>query len=574
MTDSPLKGVGVLVTRPRAQAAELVELIQNKGGNALCFPVIDIVPRDESAIEADSSLLPAPDIALFVSRNAVAHGLAYAAGATRGAVGPTTAAAIEAGGQTVEIQAANGFDSESLLAEPTLQNVSGTNIRIIRGDGGRELLADTLRERGATVDYLSVYERVLPDCSPELLAEVETTWRGGGLHAITVMSVRTLRNLIALLPIWCKQRINDLPLVTPVEVELEMEVDEQAQKPKNRKGLVWLVLLVSVIALAAGAYTLRGNWLADDESTAVSVKIEALDRRIDESNAALAALEARLGQIPHPDFSPEIDGLRRDVEDQLRLLGSLPSRMTTIEDSVSSLAGISAGARQTFLLAEAEYYLQIANAQLQLANNPHLASLALGMANERVAQLSDPGLTDVRRAISDELATLEVMKKPDIEGATLTLASLARVVESLPLAGSAAEDGAVVEDNTEQSGVEQAWASVKDAVSTLVKVTPPDQAKLALVSPDAGHFLRNNLALQLQSARLALLRGEQTIFEHALDDTSALLSNYFDTSSAQVMSAQVTIAEVRSGVFAADAPDISRSLRLLRQYRTLSETVE
>jgi uncharacterized protein HemX len=358
------------------------------------------------------------------------------------------------------------------------------------------------------------------------------------------------------------------------EVELEMEVDEQAQKPKNRKGLVWLVMLVSVIALAAGAYTLRGNWLADDESTAVSVKIEALERRIDESNAAMAALEARLGQIPHPDYSPEIDGLRRDVEDQLRLLGSLPSRMTTIEDSVSSLAGISAGARQTFLLAEAEYYLQIANAQLQLANNPHLASLALGMANERVAQLSDPGLTDVRRAISDELATLEVMKKPDIEGATLTLASLARVVESLPLAGSAAEDGAVVEDNTEQSGVEQAWASVKDAVSTLVKVTPPDQAKLALVSPDAGHFLRNNLALQLQSARLALLRGEQTIFEHALDDTSALLSNYFDTSSAQVMSAQVTISEVRSGVFAADAPDISRSLRLLRQYRTLSETVE
>jgi len=360
------------------------------------------------------------------------------------------------------------------------------------------------------------------------------------------------------------------------DVELEMDDSEQTQTPKKRKVVLWLVLLLVVVALAAVAYIQLGTWLADDEPTAIDIgmKFDGLDRRINESNAALAALETRLGQISHPDYSPEINGLRRDVEDQLRLLGTLPSRMTRIEDSVASLAGISAGARQTFLLAEAEYYLQIANAQLQLANNPHLASLALGMADERVTQLSDPGLTDVRRAISDELAALEVMKKPDIEGATLTLASLARVVESLPLAGNTTEDDTALEDNTDQSGVDRAWDSVKDAVSGLVKVTPPDEAKLALVSPDSEHFLRNNLALQLQSARLALLRGEQAIFEQTLDDTSALLNSYFDTSSAQVTSAQLTISEIRSSVFATALPDISESLRLLRQYRTLSETVE
>ena len=360
------------------------------------------------------------------------------------------------------------------------------------------------------------------------------------------------------------------------EVELEMEDSEQTQAPKKRKVILWLVLLVVVVALGAVAYIQFGAWLAEDEPTEIDIgmQFDGLNRRIDESNAALAALESRLGQISHPDYSPEINGLRRDVEDQLRLLGTLPSRMTRIEDSVASLAGISAGARQTFLLAEAEYYLQIANAQLQLANNPHLASLALGMADERVTQLSDPGLTDVRRAISDELAALEVMKKPDIEGATLTLASLARVVESLPLAGNTTEDDTALEDNTDQSGVDRAWDSVKDAVSGLVKVTPPDEAKLALVSPDSEHFLRNNLALQLQSARLALLRGEQAIFEQTLDDTSALLNSYFDTSSAQVTSAQLTISEIRSSVFATALPDISESLRLLRQYRTLSETVE
>jgi uroporphyrinogen-III synthase len=215
MTDSPLQGVGVLVTRPRAQAAELVELIESKGGNVISFPVIDIVPRDDCAIEADLARLPQPDIALYISRNAVAHGIDYSQGAIKGAVGPSTAAAIEASGQTVDIQADRGFDSESLLAQPALQNVSGKNIRIIRGHDGRELLADTLRARGATVDYLSVYERARPNCSPKSLADVETAWRDQRIHAITVMSVQTLKNLIVLLPDWCKKRIADVPLVTP-----------------------------------------------------------------------------------------------------------------------------------------------------------------------------------------------------------------------------------------------------------------------------------------------------------------------------------------------------------------------
>jgi len=237
MTDSPLHGVGVLVTRPRAQARELVDLIQNKGGNAICFPVINIVPRDESAIAADAALLPRPDIALFVSRNAVAHGLSYAAGAIKGATGPATAAAIQAGGQTVDIQPDRGFDSESLLEAPALQEVAGRNILIIRGEDGRELLANTLRERGATVDYLSVYERALPTCSPELLAEVEAAWRGGRLHAISVMSVQTLKNLIVLLPDWCRQRMEDMPLVTPAARVIKEVLDRcPASRPVLAAG--------------------------------------------------------------------------------------------------------------------------------------------------------------------------------------------------------------------------------------------------------------------------------------------------------------------------------------------------
>ena len=295
-----------------------------------------------------------------------------------------------------------------------------------------------------------------------------------------------------------------------------------------------------------------------------------------ETRRQIDALEARVtGLAGQESVGPaEIDALRQELDERLRLLNSLPARMSTLETSVASLAGISEGARDAWILAESEYYMQIANAQLQLANNPNLAALALRMADERIVQLADPGLTDVRRAISDELAALDVMQKPDIEGATLTLASLARVVESLPLAGAVDGEEEAVEIDPELSGAGRAWASVKNAMSGLVTVTPVDQARLTQLSPDAEHFLRSNIALQLQAARLALLRGEQAIFTQTLDDTSTLLGDYFDADSPQVAGALETIAEIRGQVFAVETPDISESLRLLRQFRTLRENTQ
>jgi len=224
-TQSPLSGVGVLVTRPRAQAAELIEAIESKGGTAFCFPAIEIVPRNPDAITRDLAELPDADIALFVSRNAVDYGLAYSAGAMKGAVGPATAAAIEQAGQSVEIKPALGFDSESLLQEPELQDVDGKHIRIIRGGDGRELLAASLRDRGAIVHYLPVYERRCPEIAPEKLAEIESAWRDGEIHVVTVMSVESLKNLALLLPEWCAQQIESVPLVAPAARVIKEALD-------------------------------------------------------------------------------------------------------------------------------------------------------------------------------------------------------------------------------------------------------------------------------------------------------------------------------------------------------------
>ena len=83
-----------------------------------------------------------------------------------------------------------------------------------------------------------------------------------------------------------------------------------------------------------------------------------------------------------------------------------------------------------------------------------------------------------------------------------------------------------------------------------------------------------NLTLQLQAARLALLRGEQAVFEQSLDDAAEWLDLYFDAQSAQVRGAKATLAEIRSGLFAVAPPDISESLRLLRQFNSINESAQ
>jgi uroporphyrinogen-III synthase len=215
MADAPLAGFGILVTRPAGQAGELVAAIDAAGGRSMVFPVIEVAPRSPQDIEADLAGLADPDIVVFVSRNAVEHGLAWSGSGAIAAIGPATAAAIEAAARVVDIRPADGFDTESLLEEPALRDVRGKTIRIIRGNGGRELLATTLRERGARVDYLEVYARRAPEYTETEIAEVARQLEGGEIGAAVIMSVESFHNLLALLPESSHRALAETLLVTP-----------------------------------------------------------------------------------------------------------------------------------------------------------------------------------------------------------------------------------------------------------------------------------------------------------------------------------------------------------------------
>ena len=364
----------------------------------------------------------------------------------------------------------------------------------------------------------------------------------------------------------------------------ELAAEEAAEKPaalpaperkdrRNGGGIAWLALFLALVAAAGVGYMAMQDWRTRDAAEQRANSVAELRSRVASSTDAVQDLDASLDQLAAADeqVASELRALRADLDGRLQLLDSLPSRMSNLENSLAAVQGISAGARNTLLLAEAEYYMQLANAQLQLAGNPELAALALGMADDRIVQLADPALTAVRRALADELAALDVMQKPDIEGATLTLSSLAGVVATLPLRQTDADEpDAAANVDEESSGVDRAWASVKRAASGLVRVTPPDETAMPLLTPDAEYFLRTNLTLQLQVARLALLRGEQAAFEQSLADADDWLRDYFDTTSAQVRGARATIDEIRSSMVVVSPPDISGSLQLLRQFNSLS----
>jgi uroporphyrinogen-III synthase len=217
MSEAALAGYGVLVTRPAGQSAELADAIADAGGRAIRFPVIDIAGANSGDVGTAFAALPQPDIIVFVSRNAVAYGLAAidTGNSLIAVVGPATKAAVEENGTHVDIVPEQGSDSEQLLAHPELQDVAGKTIVIVRGEDGREKLARTLRSRGATIHYLPVYERQLHCASAAELAALEKCWSSSEIDCVTVMSVETLHNMLQLLPATCRELLVETPLVAP-----------------------------------------------------------------------------------------------------------------------------------------------------------------------------------------------------------------------------------------------------------------------------------------------------------------------------------------------------------------------
>lgn len=217
---APLAGRGILVTRPAHQAQELSRLIGEAGGRAMLFPVIEIVDLDDlQPLLAVIGRLEQFDLAIFISPNAVDKAMNLIAsrgslppGLKVAAVGQGSARELKRFGVAGVIAPRGRFDSEALLELPELHDIAGRRVVIFRGEGGRELLGDTLRARGAELTYAECYRRGRPSADAAALLRA---WARGEVDAVTVTSGEGLHNLFDLLGKLGQQWLRKTPLFAP-----------------------------------------------------------------------------------------------------------------------------------------------------------------------------------------------------------------------------------------------------------------------------------------------------------------------------------------------------------------------
>jgi uroporphyrinogen-III synthase len=250
------KRLQVLVTRPAGQADNLCRLLQEAGFAAVQLPAIEIrEPADIGSMQALVESLQDYDLAVFISVNAVNRGLDYLLARRDwpqqlkiATVGASSAAALREHGLAPDLVPAHRYNSEALLALDELQHMRGKRVVILRGNGGREHLRDTLRARGAEVDYVEVYRRVCPATDAQLM---HALLQPGALDVITATSNETLQNLFSMAGASGQPQLRGLPLVVASERQAQLAQElgfEQAAVVAENAGDAALVEAVNRFA--------------------------------------------------------------------------------------------------------------------------------------------------------------------------------------------------------------------------------------------------------------------------------------------------------------------------------------
>ena len=227
MTSTHLQNCTIVVTRPETVADKLIKQLEEHGAKVVHFPVIAISPAKETdRVLAQARSLSTYDMAIFISRNAAIFGSALIKQVSDWppatqiiAIGEGTAQQLLKLGLSTDIVSKGIANSENLLKSPAMNSVAGKRILIFRGNGGKELLADNLRNRGASVDYLECYERKRPDNDAEILSDL---WHRGEMSGIILTSSEGLHNLYQMVKKRDLIHLNTTPLyvISSTMVEL------------------------------------------------------------------------------------------------------------------------------------------------------------------------------------------------------------------------------------------------------------------------------------------------------------------------------------------------------------------
>jgi uroporphyrinogen-III synthase len=258
-----LNNLTILVTRPDAQQHALLEAIAGAGGQSVSFPLLSIEGIEEkkaiSSLRRQVENLDRFNLLIFISTNAAQFGCdlidsywpQFPVGIEVLAVGPSTAEAVKERLACSVISSQTGMASEDLLELPELKAVAGKRIALFRGVGGRELLAATLRERGAEVEYFEVYKRTTVAYADDALVnKIEAT----GVNVITAFSGESLNRLLQLATTdEQRKRLLAIPVLVPSERVADLAAAEGFSSVYNANGANVAATLSTLQKIAAEA---------------------------------------------------------------------------------------------------------------------------------------------------------------------------------------------------------------------------------------------------------------------------------------------------------------------------------
>ncbi|KWN19492.1 fused uroporphyrinogen-III synthase HemD/membrane protein HemX [Burkholderia ubonensis] len=522
-----------VLTRPDGQSAGLAAQLADAGCDVLDFPLIDIAPLDDPApLAAAFAALADYALVIFVSPNAIDRALAqYGAiwpnALPVGVVGPGSVAALERHGiaapahRVIAPQApADGgaphYDSESLFAciEAAFGGaaaLAGRRVLIVRGDGGREWLADRLRDAGADVHLVAAYRRVVPE--PRIGAwERVHALLGGEPHAWLVTSSEGVRNLHELAQAHLTEAeidaLKHAPLVTPhprIEqtaralgfdritltgagderiVRAFRSMADEAVQPATAAPVTKRMTdtndsksVASQPAAASAAPSSppyvspepparRGGsaflWLVVVVlGCAAGVGGYALNRKVDRLDTTLAARQKTLDAQAAETRTKTEQALAsaHQVDTQLAQLDGKLADAQNAQQALQQQYQDLARNRDVWMFEEVDQMLSSASQQLQLTGNTQLALIALQNADARLASSQSAQAVTVRKALAQDIEKLKAAPSADLTGLAIKLDDAIAKIDALPLAGEAIVPHAAPKANTAADVAETAAAT-------------------------------------------------------------------------------------------------------------------
>ena len=356
----------------------------------------------------------------------------------------------------------------------------------------------------------------------------------------------------------------------------------QEKKPASSgKAIAVLALLVALASVSATGWQWWQTQQADpNEATESLARLHDAQQQLANSVATFEAqLNAAESPIDAAEFSRRDERLQA-VESQLASLQgqsgedqasisavqgsvrSLEQRLSATESGLVSVAASSQNSSVELDIAEIDFLLRTASERLQLFSDPTAADLALQAADVQIEALNDPMFLSVRQRIASSRQALAMVPRIDRVELSSKLAALQSEVPELPFRGE-------VETQPEPVLPEDAgwWESFKQTMSSLVTVrrrVPEDQSLLSLDDKD---YLRQGLWLQLESARLALMRNDASVYSESLDRVNDTVEQFFHNGSSAVQALLLEVAALKQVNIAPGMPDISAPWDQLRQLR-------